>query len=438
MEINQNQEDQISKGSVISPNNLSKVNKRFGLIGLVAITGIILILTVIAPILKDLKPNKEENDQQTKLSPSIEKEIPKDSLKTEYPTCPTDLTGILTYPIVELEYVRSIRPLGDVNPPGHTSPVDHATFMTDFTGKIPIYAPADGWITRVEDVSELINGEYQHVTYRIYQTICEGLEISAAGYDEITFVNDLPDNPNCRQGIAKPGYTSGTCDYRMNKLVKAGELLGYTQLNEIGVIPFEWWATNQNQARQAGVNWDYYKTDDSGHAMCLFDLYGGELRTNYYNLFGQFDPHFENMLDPRTIEPLCGEINQDKVGTIQGMWFGGGPDENSEFAGKAIAFLHNAFNGTQVMLSIGGNITNNTPTMVWINPKSSGTIDRDPGDITADGKVYCYDLNNAANIIPITGKILVQLIDNNHVGAEHQSGSCGTNEVLVNPYQFQR
>lgn len=74
--------------------------------------------------------------------PSVMDKKPENT-KISYPTCPANLSGALTSYYFEPKYIKAIRPLGDINPPGHTSPVDHATFMTDYTGKIPIYDTAN-------------------------------------------------------------------------------------------------------------------------------------------------------------------------------------------------------------------------------------------------------------------------------------------------------
>ncbi len=360
-----------------------------------------------------------------------------DPYKINYPTCPANVSGILTSPIVETKYIRAIRPNGAFNPPGHTSPVDHATFMTDYTGKIPIYSPADGWIDRVITVSWMENGKYIPSGFRIYETICDGLIISAGGYKEFMFENELDKTKaTCQEGINKSNEgTSANCDYKFNKAVKAGDLIGYTSLDENGTIPFEWWANNYNQTPRADVNWSYYN-DGSQYATCLFDLYSGSLKTDYYKLLGHFDT--QNGFVPRTIKPYCGEINQNIVGTIQGMWFGGPPSESQEMSGAGIAFIHDEFDPSKVVLSIGGNIASGQRNIAWISPKTSGTIDRDPSAITADGKIYCYDLENSIRTSDWKGKVITQLVDNTHLLVEKGSGACLASENFSNPFNFER
>jgi hypothetical protein len=411
--------------------------KRYWWIGLLALA-IVAGAILAKPIFK-CKDSSKENKKVEDLAAleAKKQEENADPNKIIAPACPSDVSNILTSPIVEPKYIKAIRPNGAINPPGHTSPVDHATFMTDYAEKIPIYAPADGWIYRVIKISWLENGQYVPSGYRIYEKICDGLEISAGGYKEFEFDSELKEkNGECQSGIDKGSEgTSANCDYKFNKKVRAGDLIGYTKMDPNGTIPFEWWANNYNQTPRLDVNWAYYN-DGSQYATCLFDLYAEPLKSEYYPLFGHYDK--QGGFTPRTVKPYCGEINQNKVGTIQGMWFGGPPDPRQEMAGKGIAFIHEEFDPTKVVLSIGGNIAGGQRNIAWISPKTEGQIDRDPGDIPADGKVYCYDLINAIRTSNWKDKVLVQLIDSTHMKVEKKSGVCTSSETFSTPFSFER
>jgi len=47
---------------------------------------------------------------------------------SDLPQCPSDLSGLLTVSMIDIEYLASLTPLGNSNPPGHTFPVDHVYF----------------------------------------------------------------------------------------------------------------------------------------------------------------------------------------------------------------------------------------------------------------------------------------------------------------------
>lgn len=84
------------------------------------------------------------------------------------------------------KYIGGMIPLGNVSPPGHTSPVEHIYFSLNTDDKVPLYAPADGWITHIMANSKLNKiGEYNFDSYVLTYTICNGLVLDFAGYTDV-------------------------------------------------------------------------------------------------------------------------------------------------------------------------------------------------------------------------------------------------------------
>jgi len=119
--------------------NLSFVKKLWWLFLLLSILEFTVIIYLLA------NPPKIE----TKIIKNIENEI----TKSKAPECPDELSGILTYPFIRPQDISAITPLGNINPPGHTSPVDHNYFETDVLDEIPLYAPADSTITNMIELA---------------------------------------------------------------------------------------------------------------------------------------------------------------------------------------------------------------------------------------------------------------------------------------------
>ena len=347
--------------------------------------------------------------------------------------CPKDLSGVLTAPLMEPKYISGLTPLGNINPPGHTSPVDHIYFATEFTGKIPLPAPAVATIT---DITEILkadsSGKYLATGYVVRFVVCDGLVLDFANYTDL--IKPLKDQlakqkSNCKYGIVKPGHTGGPegqCYYTVHFATKAGQIIGWVQAVQTDQrldLPFEIWAANYNKPARTDVNWDFYNDDRYAHSMCLFDLYAGDLKKEFYAKF------------TRTIAPICGQVNQDIVGTIQGMWYGGSSKEKDlEFKGKGLAFLHNNFDPRQGEISIGGNIIDRAGVITFL-PTHVGKIDREPSEVKS-GIIYCY--NSDQNGWSPGGKILAQLVDNHHLKVEHLTGICGSNDVFQKPFIYQR
>lgn len=238
--------------------------------------------------------------------------------------------------------------------------------------------------------------------------------------------------------------------------MKAGEQVGWVWRvphpeNSGLTLPFEIWAANYNIDPPQQTNWDYYNDDRYAHIMCPFDLYSGTLKEQFLAKFGrlEYDMVGENgkKIAPnekssgrfvaRNGAPLCGQVDQDIVGTIQGMWFSKPTpkdDDNVKFNG-GLAFIHNNIDVNQGEISIGGDLSAGRPAVILFKPQHDGTIDREPSEVQADGKIYCYNTNKqwlGEN------KILVRLVDSHHLKAEVQVGHCGAKETFSNPFAYER
>jgi hypothetical protein len=384
---------------------------------------------------------------------------------SQYPECPADLTGILTAPLIELKYISALTPLGNLNPPGHTSPVDHIYFSTDSETKIPIYAPADSWITNIITVAFDRGHGFEPYGYVVQFTVCNGLVLDFANINDIsqTLKNEIANQKgDCYDGPQKMGHDGPErqCSYSINLKISSGEQVGYVQRTKKSDgnfdFPFEIWAADYNKPAPSNIDWSYYDNDDRyAHIMCPFDLYAGILKQQFYDKLGGVNQLMNkdektgkqlgatSVFKRRIIEPICGTVNQNLVGTIQGMWFGEGwqnrKDKSMSDNIKQFSFLHWNIDPTYTAIGNAGEITSGRSGQLQFIANHSGTIDREPSEVKADGQVYCYKYNVAENgQIAQEGKILVQLIDDRHLKLEYKTGFCGTTETFVKSYSYER
>ncbi len=379
------------------------------------------------------------------------------------PPCPNNLSGILTYPLMDPQYIAALTPLGNINPPGHTSPVDHIYFQTNYNGKISMGAPADATITQITTISkEKSSGNYEVEGYTIKYIVCDGLELDFANYndvvDSIKFEVARQGEKDCKRGIRKDGHGSlaeGQCYYKVSIPVKSGQQIGWVwnvphPESEDPTLPFEIWAANYNVDPPSQTNWEYYNDNRYAHIMCPFDLYSNDLRRLFEAKFGrwEYETREENgkkVIDreapgyfvARNGEPLCGQVDQDLVGTIQGMWFSKKTpedDDNAKFNG-GLAFLHNNIDTTLGEISVGGDLASGKSGVVFFQPTRSGKVNREPSEVKADGVVYCYETSGQWSA---QGKLIVELMDDHHLKAEIKSGVCGTNETFSRPFYYER
>lgn len=413
---------------------------------IISVFTIIIILAVIAVFVALAPPGK----------------VVRNYFSSGVSSCPSNLSGILTYPLMDPQYIAALTPLGNINPPGHTSPVDHIYFQTNFNGKIPMGAPADATITQIMTISkEKTPGNYEVEGYVIKYVVCNGLELDFANYNDVvdSIKAELArrGEKNCKRGILKDGHggvAEGQCYYKVNISVKAGEQIGWVWQvphPESGdpTLPFEIWAANYNISPPSQTNWKYYNDDRYAHIICPFDLYAGDLKKQFEAKFGRWEYEVnENggkVINNETLghfvarnsEPLCGTVDQDVTGTIQGMWFSKptpSDDYNVEFNG-GLAFLHDNIDVTMGEVSIGGDLTNGRPGIIFFRPTHDGTLNREPSEVKSDGTVYCYETSGQWNR---QGKFLVQLVDNYHLRAEIKDGTCEVGEVFTNPFNYER
>jgi hypothetical protein len=324
--------------------------------------------------------------------------------------------------------------------------VDHNYFSSDTEEPVPVYAPADGWITDLVVVlaKNEKTGKYEDRWIALDIEICQGLKLTFANLTEASSIlkDNWPKNDNgCKYDINKSGhdFTEGQCYFHANIQVKAGDLLGYTQnetKNGIMSFPFEIWAANYNQPSPSNIDWTFYDDDRYAHIMCTFDLYTGTIKQQFYAKLGGIDPKNNNKSTfvPRVIEPICGTVNQNIAGTVQGMWFGEGwknrKDKNNPDDSRQFSFLHSNIDPTYAQIGNAGEITGGRADQVQFLPKHIGTIDREPSEVKADGKVYCYNFRE--------GKILTELVDDRHLKLEYQPGPCGTAETFTKYYNYER
>ncbi|MFA5070311.1 MAG: hypothetical protein WC528_03435 [Patescibacteria group bacterium] len=255
---------------------------------------------------------------------------------------------------------------------------------------------------------------------------------------------------SCTYDINKEGHgrTEGSCIYETNLKVTSGELLGYTRKKDDGFF-FEVWAANYNTPQRTDINWDYAKDQRYSRAMCLFDLYKGDLKDQYFSKFGVYLSQREETINgksvitpldfmARTKEPVCGEIIQDIPGTAQGVWWGDNPEV---YQTKALAIVHYNMDPSIGIFSMDKSITGDYSVVMFF-PKHSGIINREPSEITADDNIYCfmddYSAEKQLSREKMAGKILVQLINDHRLKVEHQDGSCSSDESFINPFEYQR
>jgi len=166
---------------------------------------------------------------------------------------------------------------------------------------------------------------------------------------------------------------------------------------------------------------------------CPFDGFTAEVRDRQLARMGDYGQQ------SRTAEPRCGEVMQDIPGTSQGNWYTGETGAHANWS-QELALVHDNVDPDLAAISIGGTVTG---AGVWLfRPESSGLINRDFPDVSADGRTYCYQgaMTDQGGQIPtpFPGRLLISLTSDTEMLVEQQDGACADGAAFVDPVTYRR
>lgn len=353
--------------------------------------------------------------------------VPEGSVLSTLPECAGHL---FTVPPVDLNEVYEITPLGNIGPPGHTVPTEHMYFHISAGGvsnrKVPLSAPGEIYILQVSGGEDVSQGEF----FMIF-ALCRDV----FGY--FGHIKELSDELKgvlagieCEQWTTNPG---NICARNLFLKVAPGTVLG-----SVGDLQgnFDFGAFDYRTKLEYANPWQYGDPEASGfnrprslHIVCPLDLYEIEIRTELYDKL------------PRTAAPECGQVMQDKAGTLQGNWFLAGATGGS--GDNAVFFGYDNFDPSLGIVSVGGVFTE--PGKMEFTPRGSGLRNRRFDEVTVDGQVYCYERDGTGRSESYTepgslleGHVLVRLNHDTEIQIEHQAGGCPANPGLRNPSIYTR
>jgi hypothetical protein len=123
---------------------------------------------------------------------------------------------------------------------------------------------------------------------------------------------------------------------------------------------------------------------DAYHDVAASDYFVEPLKTQVAALLGTYDGSVH-----RTIAPLGGTIAVDIAGTAMGHWYNPTQPVNPETPHLAIA--PDNVNPNMIGFSVGLSLPVWGLALQEFLPVNSGLVNRNPGQVTADGNIYCYE-----------------------------------------------
>ena len=304
-------------------------------------------------------------------------------------------TALFSVTPIPLSSMTGWVPLGQLSPSGHTFPVDHQyLYMNGAFGQTvfkqpTLVAPADMYVTIIHagtttppgladytiefSVCSEVYGQFGHVA-----TIAPSLLAQAGAIDQ-----------ECQVYSPNPGSTVSTCETKLLAiLVHAGDAIGTTGGDPPHAIAldFSLWdsriapLTFANPARWA-MNNDLF---DSYHDVAASDYFAEPVKSQVTAMLGSYDG-----TSHRTIPPLGGTIAVDIAGTAMGHWYNPTQPVNPETPHLAIA--PDNVNPNMIGFSVGQSQPGWSGGLLEFTPAASGNVNRNPGQVTADGNIYCYE-----------------------------------------------
>ena len=287
--------------------------------------------------------------------------------------------------------LRGLVPLGNLNPSGHTFPTDHIYFYIRLTDpsdnssgpvSVNVYAPGNIRITEVE-ATEHLSADPSYTDYTIIFYPCEELR-AYFGH-----VQSLSSSLSAQVGYFTSNcetYSTGGEDFRScSKTVSiditAGTLLGTT--GRTGQLALDFGAYDSRITPTAFANQSRFTTSYP-YSVCPIDYFSASLKSD---LSARFSSYTGATL--RTATPVCGEVGQDISETAQGLWFL--PNTATYPEDPHLALAHDNVTPSTAVFSVGTSLTGVSSGVYTFTPVDSGVINRDFGDVTADGNRYCYE-----------------------------------------------
>jgi hypothetical protein len=300
--------------------------------------------------------------------------------------------------------ILAATPVGNMGPPVHTIPTDHAGFYLMGTN-IPLSSPAPYRITSVRTTRYLASTfRAGQSDYSISGTLCSGYQLGLNHLQTVVAKIQSETGGGCT--------TYSTANETIEACTKDGASIDFSAGEQLGTVggasaaAFDF-GLYQTGHQNAFVNPSRYSSLTLS-AVCPYDPFTASLRMQVNALMGQPGT-------PASGEnPICGTMNVDRAGTIAGVWVLQSDPVNQ--TGDETNFVALAPNplapesaqtfsvGPASLASAAGNGFSRFPIA------ASGRVNRRFGDVTADNLIYCYNedatFSTTSYFVRLSGAVL--------------------------------
>lgn len=238
---------------------------------------------------------------------------------------------MLTLPPLDQDDYEVVIPLGLLSPPQHTVPTEHIFFhlkgenksspanpFTNPPGVAEVRAPGNVRVLEINYTAGLPGNELPYTDYDVLFAPCRDqiyklMHLTTLN-QELTELLQATEPFKCNDYESRGGPVR-YCEAFATMDVSVGTVLGTTGGTIIAALDMEAYDLRTPPVAYANPSRYYSELGRRLHIMCPFDGFTAEARAEQLSRVGDYNGQ------PRTAEPVCGEVMQDVPVTAQGNWY---------------------------------------------------------------------------------------------------------------------
>ena len=347
-------------------------------------------------------------------------------------SCGQEMVLFSVWP-VDKDKVAAIVPLGNMEPEkGAVFPRDRLLWLTqDGQGtvginqsvRVRVKAPSDGWLTKVEEIEYWAGNKIMDKDYSVSFSPCQEVEAKLSHIQalETSLDEQAQSHWGDQSSYQEDELTIRVREAKVGLEWPRGGAIGWAGGTE-RTQAFDWGMTDDRReplifAHTGGVD------NQLSYTVCPLDYYPGAVRKEMQALLGDGKKKREAM-------PTCGQIDQDKVGTVQGLWRAEKTEQNKTEE-QHVALVHDEIEPLRPVFSIGTSLEKSglMAGLYYFNQKEDGVVNWDFGAVTERNQVYCYQGLHDKQGQAAKRILLVEIIDDKTIKMEARPGfSCASTD----------
>lgn len=333
---------------------------------------------------------------------------------------------------VEQDKLANIMPLGSMDPEkGVVFPMDRLLWQTkdgEMTGndsrsvQVKVLAPGDGWLMKVAEMEYWSEDKMVDRDYTIYFSPCQEVEARFHHIQvlEPKLAEGTKMNFQDQFSYQTGGLTVRVRESKVKLKLHSGEVIGWAGGADRRPA-FDWGMVDE---RSKPLVFAHLSIGDSKlvYTVCPLDYYPAAQQRELQSFLGD-----GKMI--RSDEPICGRIDQDAVGSLQGRWRAE-KTQQTMTEDEHVALVHDELEPQRAVISMGTSLRKSglKAGLYYFKTKETGYVNRDFGMVTERGRVFCYQGLQDKQGQAMQRILLVELVDDKSIKMEARPGfSCASN-----------